>query len=730
LKSNLKLVELTAGIRNSYSVIFFSENAFFGLILIFITFFDLVAGFCGLLAVITANIFAVYFGFDNLSIKKGLYGFNALLTGLGLGINFEFSFLLVILVFLSAILSLLLTIVLEGIFRKYGSPYLSLPFLLAIWIFLMAAGKIGMLDTTQRGPFSFGFHTLSSIEIVINQIKIFFDSVFTNDVTRYFLKSLSSIYFQYGIIAGFIVFIGLLFHSRIATLYSFIGYIATLGFLNYSGIYFSEADFYYLGFNYILLSIAIGCYFLIPSIYSLLWVLILIPLNVIVTQGLFVLLSVWGLPVFSLPFNLIVIIFLYFLKLRYYKDDKLSEVYYFFPNPEKTLYNYLTNTDRFRNKTAIDFKLPFLGEWYVSQGYEGNITHKDKWKYAYDFIIKDFKGMHYKGDGSKAEDYYCYNKPVLAPADGTVENVIDDVADNEIGNVNTEDNWGNSIVIKHSEYLYSQMSHLKQGTIKVMPGDKVKAGQHIANVGNSGRSPEPHLHFQVQQEPKVGSYTLKYPFGNYLLSRDNKGEQRNILKSYSYPLEKEIIKNFDTLKLLKNSLAFSPGSLIKYNYRGFINGLAEFESVTDIYNVSYLINKATGSKAYFSVENDSFYFYDYTGGKSDILYFVFLALYRIPLGYNYDSKISDKIRIDLIHNKYGMILQDLVAPFYVYKRANYNINFREIDNPIVPARIIIDSSVDNGKKVIMNSEITIAPGKVEKIKISYFYKKIELQWVD
>ncbi len=730
MESNIKISEIPGSIRNSYSAIFFSENIYFGLLLIAITFFDLVAGFSGLIAVITANIFAVYFGFDNLNIKKGFYGFNALLTGLGLGINFEFSLLLIILVFLSAMLSLFLTIALEGIFRKYGSPFLSLPFLFAIWIFLMAAGKIGMLVPTQRGPFSFGFHTLSSLDIIINNIKIFFDSVFTNDVTRYYLKSLSSIYFQYGIIAGFVVFIGLLFHSRIATFYSFVGYIATLGFLNYSGIYFSEADFYYLGFNYILLAIAIGCYFLIPSIYSLLWVLILVPLNVIITQGLFLVLGIWGLPLFSLPFNILVILFLYFLKLRYYKDEKFSEVYYFFPNPEKTLYNYLTNTERFRNKTLIDFKLPFLGEWYISQGNEGNLTHKDKWKYAYDFIVIDFKGLHYKGTGLKVEDYYCYNKLVLAPADGTVENIIDDVEDNEIGNVNTEDNWGNSIVIKHSEYLYSQVSHLKRGSIQVTPGDKVKTGQLIANVGNSGRSPEPHLHFQVQAEPKVGSFTLEYPFGNYLLVKDNKGESKNSLKSYSQPLEKEIINNFESLKLLKNVFVFPPGTIIRYEYKGFMNGQIELESVTDVYNISYFLNKKTGAKAYFSVENDSFYFYDYIGRKSDILYYVFLSLYRIPLGYQYDSKISDKIRIDLIHNKFGMILQDFIAPFYVYKKANFNINFREIDNPIVPAEIIIDTSVNTGKKEILKSEIVITPGKVENIKINFKNKKTELHWIE
>jgi murein DD-endopeptidase MepM/ murein hydrolase activator NlpD len=61
---------------------------------------------------------------------------------------------------------------------------------------------------------------------------------------------------------------------------------------------------------------------------------------------------------------------------------------------------------------------------------------------------------------------------------------------------------GNVIVILHdanrtSGVFATRYDHLKNGSILVKPGDDVKAGQKIAQVGSAGRSSGPHLHFEV-----------------------------------------------------------------------------------------------------------------------------------------------------------------------------------------------------------------------------------------
>ena len=137
-------------------------------------------------------------------------------------------------------------------------------------------------------------------------------------------------------------------------------------------------------------------------------------------------------------------------------------------------------------------------KWHISQGHNGKITHLGDWQHAWDFDIVNEKEETYRYPGIKTTDFYCYDLPVLAPAAGYVVEIINNVEDNEIGEVNIKENFGNTIIIKHGEYFYSKLSHLKKDSFKVAVGDYVYKGTIIASCGNSGRSPEPHLHFQLQ----------------------------------------------------------------------------------------------------------------------------------------------------------------------------------------------------------------------------------------
>ncbi|WP_309505889.1 M23 family metallopeptidase [Streptomyces pyxinae] len=48
---------------------------------------------------------------------------------------------------------------------------------------------------------------------------------------------------------------------------------------------------------------------------------------------------------------------------------------------------------------------------------------------------------------------------------------------------------------------YAAYAHLRRGSLRVRPGDRVVAGQLIAECGNSGNSTEPHVHFQLMDGP-------------------------------------------------------------------------------------------------------------------------------------------------------------------------------------------------------------------------------------
>ncbi|MBQ1111405.1 LysM peptidoglycan-binding domain-containing M23 family metallopeptidase [Streptomyces sp. C3-3] len=81
--------------------------------------------------------------------------------------------------------------------------------------------------------------------------------------------------------------------------------------------------------------------------------------------------------------------------------------------------------------------------------------------------------------------------PVLAIGPGTVVSA---------GNSGS---YGNEVVIKHEDGMYSQYAH--QSSLNVSVGQTVTGGQQIGLSGSTGNSTGPHLHFEVRTGPSYGS---------------------------------------------------------------------------------------------------------------------------------------------------------------------------------------------------------------------------------
>jgi hypothetical protein len=144
-------------------------------------------------------------------------------------------------------------------------------------------------------------------------------------------------------------------------------------------------------------------------------------------------------------------------------------------------------------------RLPFDGVWYVQNEHGFLDLHKRYTAelFAYDFIQIGANGKSYQQDGAHNADYYAYGKKVLAAKDGTVVFVRSDIVENDPGRTNINTPGGNVVVIDHGDNQFGYYAHLRPNSITLKEGAKVKAGDPIGEVGNSGESTEPSLHFHV-----------------------------------------------------------------------------------------------------------------------------------------------------------------------------------------------------------------------------------------
>ncbi len=707
------LADAFKGIVNSYGQVFFSKNRILAAILLVVSFFDVYAGMAGVLAVVFTNSFAIAIGLNKQKVSEGLYGFNSLLVGLGVGIYYQPGAEFYLVLFFISLMTLFITVGFEGVLGKYGLPYLSIPFLFGIWMVMIAAKGYSALDISERGIYNLNeMYTIGGMTMV--KLYEWFNNLAIPESLRIYFKSLSAIFFQYHLFAGILIAGGLLFYSRIAFLLSLIGFYTAYYFYHFIGADITEISYSYIGFNYILTAIAVGGFFIVPSRQSIIWVILLTPLVAIILSSTAYIFSIFNLSVFSLPFNIVVILFIYVLKFRERNTDKLAAVTVQLYSPEQHAYSHKNYMQRFGNLPWIAMKLPFWGEWKVTQAHDGEYTHKNDWRQAWDFEIADEEGKIYDGSDKKLSDYYCFNKPVTAPFDGVIEEIEDGIEDNAIGDMNLQKNWGNSVVIKHDEKFYSQVSHLKNDSIKVEVDQSVKQGDIVAYCGNSGRSLVPHIHFQFQDNPSIGSKTIDYPISSFI-------ENSNGLFSFetsAIPKKDQTISNITTNDLLKNAYHFIPGQVVQFeieqdNKKRQVNWKIE----SDIYNNTCFKCEETDAVAWFKELGNVFYFTHYNGKRNTLLYYFFLSSFKVVNAFYPNMQLSDEYPLSIFPNKFKLLVQDFCIPFFRFLKTRYVLNYESFDEAGKLLTLKSSAKFGNGNRQI-DFDLSIGEKGITEFSIS------------
>jgi len=206
------------------------------------------------------------------------------------------------------------------------------------------------------------------------------------------------------------------------------------------------------------------------------------------------------------------------------------------------------------------------GEWLAANGPSNSSGHRRALipiggraqiaqRFAIDWVRLQSDGQTFTGDRLDNKNYRAYGSEVLAVADGVASEVVDGIPQNIPGEhsravpITLETVAGNHVILDLGQGRYAFYAHLQTGSARVKTGDRVRRGQVLGLVGNSGNSTEPHLHFHLSDaNSPLGSEGIPYAIESY--ERQGKGPDWKPSSANStpekrlveMPLENEIVR--------------------------------------------------------------------------------------------------------------------------------------------------------------------------------------------
>jgi urea transporter len=594
----------------------------------------------GALAALTAALAVRSIGLDSSGIKRGAYGYNALLAGAGVAHALPVSAIAIALVITvaAAIACVLVTAAwLASIGRVLHLPALSIPFVVVYAVALGVGPVIG------APPHPFDTHLYAS-------------------TAAYVLEGLGYIVFAPSVLGGALVLAAIVVHSRIAATLSLLGLALIFGVASAAPAPIDPVTIRIAALNASLTAIAVGGVWFVPSRASYALGVAASLVSALVTLGLVGASQRIGLPVLIVPFNVSVLLVLLTARLRAFdRAPKSADV--MLASPEETLAHYRAREARFAVTHGVAIHLPFRGAWTCTQGVDGALTHKEQWRHAFDFEVRGADGLLYRDAGRAPEDHHCHGLPVLACADGTVAMVVSDVDDNEVGRIDVARNWGNVVMLCHAPGLYSLVAHLAKGSARVHTGQVVRRGDVLGACGNSGRSPRPHLHFQLQSSPTLGAPTLPCRL-HEVIARSAQGE---VLHAARVVEEGDSVRALEPDETLAELVKFTTQSASGCEF-GDAFTLCEGQRSeriacdVDLFGATRFRSETLESELYFARSDEGFVAYEATGDRRSLLHLLRAAIPRVPFDGNEALSFVDLVPFSWRDGRWVGALRDVLAP--------------------------------------------------------------------
>ncbi len=707
-------VALAAGLPRAYAVLFFSANARLGWCLLAISLLDPAMGLAGVLGVCAAASLSWMLGFDTAGIRNGYLLFNPLLASLTVGWLhgcYQFQPHIYALLWLAAVAGgLFLSVAMQHWAAVHlGMSSHSLPAVLVAYV-------LYFMGSALFGP--------QVMPLVQNNAWV--DMNFLPPFARALFQAFGAMLFQTGALPGLLVFVALAMSSPLTCLMAAAAFSVGAGTMSVLGYSLNPEGVTWCGFNFLLCGIALGSGYFIVSRASLMLAVCGAFFCALVAIALSTALRYFGLPASALPYNLVVLVMVYALRQRRSARGLVPSPA---PGmlPESAARRVLLNAHRFPHLNTPAMHLPFAGERTVTQSFGGTLTHRGAWRHAIDFEIES-EGHKHTGAGDSLEDFPVFGTPVLSPCGGVVAAITSHVHDNAPGQNNPDENWGNQVIIYAEGGFYVRLAHLKQASVVVHVGQRVERGVLLGQCGNSGRSPVPHLHLQIQDSAVSSAATRDFCLKHYIEMQAGGG--RSIYQTSGIPGAGAVIHNVEPDAARGTLLAgWLPG---EYRYRVTGEKGSVWEETVRLdfdeggrYRLKSLRNHARLTAF---ISENVFYATDFEGTDESLLGFLAVGIARVPC-FKGNVCWRDVISTVPFHRAAWRWLHGLVDPFIGTTLMNGDYRL-ESDGDAMVVRSVFDDAENHmprevavwlaPRSMIDKLEVRLANDRVIRVELVEF----------
>jgi Peptidase family M23 len=158
------------------------------------------------------------------------------------------------------------------------------------------------------------------------------------------------------------------------------------------------------------------------------------------------------------------------------------------------------------------------GDWVADEGCCAAPTHHRRslqvidgrlvvsQRFAIDWMKLDAEHRAWTGDPADPASYVSWEEPEYAVRAGTVVAARDGLQDYPVPHgpptpPKLDEALGNHVILRIGAHRYVTYAHMRRGSVVVRVGQRVRSGQMLGRLGNSGNSSTPHLHLQMQSSP-------------------------------------------------------------------------------------------------------------------------------------------------------------------------------------------------------------------------------------